>query len=261
MPYTTPGLGDMLHTCRLGYSYAKHTGESVVLHMSADKFNRDKPEKWKNILKLFPKDSIHLKFHPKKWNRDEKEWDKYLRLQGVNALFYYYGKHPGGPLEYKNIEPLKRKSIDADKFLIYPQLSSKDFSNKIDLPDNYITMQGVGSNSTDDRSINASHIEGLKKIYKEKGYEIVMLGAGNTNPLLEGPESIPYIGYILSKAKLHVGIDSGFLHFAELYLKPEQIHLYAKKRPEYFKHILIPAHHVYRSVANGVQHKFVEDVL
>lgn len=262
MPFTCPGLGDMLHQCRVALSYMMSEGDCVTLHCTADKYNRDKPEKWKNIMKLFPKNSIHLKFHPIK-THDEVEWINYLKYNCglADIKTFYYGKHKGGPLEIENIKKLKDHVVDADTFLKYPRLTSKDYSDKIELPENFITMQGVGSNATDDRSITAKHIERLKEIYKEQGYDIVMLGAGNTNPLLEGPDSLPYIGYILSKAKLHVGIDSGFLHFAELYMKPEQIHLYAKHRPDYFKHILVPSHHVYRSVANGVQHKFIEEVL
>lgn len=262
MPFTCPGLGDMLHQCRVAYCYSKKQGDIVTLHLTGNKFNRDKPAKWKNIMKLFPKPSINLKFHPIN-TYDEKKWINYLRdRHGLRDIkTFYYGKHKGGPLEIENIKDIKEHCVDADSFLYYPQLESRDYSDKIDLPENFITMQGVGSNATDDRSITSAHIEKLKEIYKAQGYEIIMLGAGNTNPLLEGPESIPYIGYILSKAKLHVGIDSGFLHFAELYLKPEQIHLYAKHRPDYFKHILVPAHHVYRSVANGVQHKFIEEIL
>lgn len=261
MPFTCPGLGDMLHQCRVGYSYHKKMNDAVTLHMTENKCNRDKPEKWKNIMKLFPKDSINLRFHSID-TYNEKEWITYLReKQGLNTVkTFYYGKHLGGPLEIENIKNIKEHCVDADSFLYYPQLQSIDYSDKIELPENFITMQGVsGGNCA--RSINEGHIEKLKEIYKAQGYQIVMLGAGNANPLLEGPESIPYIGYILSKAKLHIGIDSGFLHFAELYLKPEQIHLYAKRRPEYWKNIMNPTHHVYRSVASGVRHKFIEEVL
>ena len=261
MPFTCPGLGDMLHQCRVALSYMMSEGDCVTLHCTADKYNRDKPEKWKNIMKLFPRGSIGLKFHPIK-TYNEKVWLDYLVKQGIEAKTFYYGKHKGGPLELDNLRGLtKEQVIDADSFLAYPRLTSKDYSDKIELPENFITMQGVSSNATDDRSINIKHIERLKEIYKEQGYEIVMLGAGNTNPLLEGPDSLPYIGYILSKAKLHVGVDSGFLHFAELYMKPEQIHIYAKHRPDYFKNLLVPSHHIYRSVANGSQHKFIEEVL
>ena len=73
MPFTCPGLGDMLHQCRVAYCYSKKQGDIVTLHSTGNKFNRDKPAKWKSIMKLFPKNTIGLKFHPID-TYDEKRW-------------------------------------------------------------------------------------------------------------------------------------------------------------------------------------------
>jgi ADP-heptose:LPS heptosyltransferase len=38
--------------------------------------------------------------------------------------------------------------------------------------------------------------------------------------------SLKHIAYAMSRAEAHVGVDSAFLHLAQLYLPPERIHLY-----------------------------------
>jgi hypothetical protein len=258
-PFTCPGLGDMLHQCRVGYSYHKYTGKPVTLHITADKYNRDKPEKWAEILGFFSEDELKIEVHNISTYNDVK-WIEHLESKGLDVKTFYYGTHLGGPLEKINIEKIMDKCVDADEFLMYPELTPLDLSEVFVLPEKFITLQGVAANPKDSRCINPRDIEKLKEIYSEQGYEIIMLGAGNTDPRLEGPASLPIIAWIMSKSALHVGIDSGFLHFAELFKKPEQIHLYAKRRPEYFKNLLVPSHHIYRSVASGVKHTFMEDL-
>lgn len=256
--FTAPGLGDMLHLARLGYSYHKHTGLPTTLHINGKKMTREKPETWESIQSFFDKDELLIQSHDS-ITFNETEWVHYLESKGLDVKINYYGKHPGGPLEQSNLKAVWDRAIDADDFMLYPELTPKDFSEEIELPEKFITLQGVSANRCS-RSITPANIEQLKRKYQEQGYEIIMLGAGNTDPRLEGPASLPIIAWIMSKSALHVGIDSGFLHFAELFKKPEQIHLYAKRRPEYFKNLLVPSHHIYRSVASGVKHTFMEDL-
>jgi hypothetical protein len=58
-------------------------------------------------------------------------------------------------------------------------------------------------------------------------------------------DSIQAIGYAMAKADGHIGIDSGFLHMANLYHKPEDIHLYTTGG--------YISHHFVRAKARGVK--------
>ena len=42
-PYTTPGLGDRIHSCLLGYQYARACDEPVTLHLTQDKVTGGAP--------------------------------------------------------------------------------------------------------------------------------------------------------------------------------------------------------------------------
>ena len=79
--------------------------------------------------------------------------------------------------------------------------------------------------------------------YKEQGYEIVRVGGEASIPDMN--DSIQAIGYAMAKADGHIGIDSGFLHMANLYHKPEDIHLYTTGG--------YISHHFVRAKARGVK--------
>ena len=74
------------------------------------------------------------------------------------------------------------------------------------------------------RSIPEAEINIIENRYKEQGYEIVRVGGEASIPDMN--DSIQAIGYAMAKADGHIGIDSGFLHMANLYHKAEDIHLY-----------------------------------
>ena len=73
----------------------------------------------------------------------------------------------------------------------------------------------------------------IENRYKEQGYEIVRVGGEASIPDMN--DSIQAIGYAMAKADGHIGIDSGFLHMANLYHKPEDIHLYTTGGYKYHK--------------------------
>ena len=54
-PFTTPGLGDRIHSVLLGHLYSLLHDDKVTIHLTADK--NDKPRKqqsWPEIISLFP---------------------------------------------------------------------------------------------------------------------------------------------------------------------------------------------------------------
>ncbi|NDB79776.1 hypothetical protein EB155_07900, partial [archaeon] len=63
-PYTTPGLGDRIHTIYFSYLYAVANNTPVTIHLDSWKYG--KPHKlasWKEVLELFPKDIVNIQYH------------------------------------------------------------------------------------------------------------------------------------------------------------------------------------------------------
>jgi len=54
-------------------------------------------------------------------------------------------------------------------------------------------------------------------------------------------------GCAISKARYHVGADSGFLHLAQVYKKFEDIHIYSPVGG-------YKSHHLWRAINNGCKH-------
>ena len=113
-PYTTPGLGDMTHTILIGYLYGLKNNIQVTLHLTSDKWNRDKPDTYQALLDLLPRNCVYIKVHPVSGVSDD-DFIKYIRQQGIDAELYCYMdiRH-----KYDTIQ-----AIDiSDCFKIYPCL-------------------------------------------------------------------------------------------------------------------------------------------
>jgi len=87
---------------------------------------------------------------------------------------------------------------------------------KIELPDNFVTTQWDAKQNY--RVLDPKRIKNIESYYKAQGYDIVNIG----NRKYEYPQCL----YILSKAKHHVGADSGIAHLAKLVMPADKIHLY-----------------------------------
>ena len=88
-PFTTPGLGDRVHSVLLGHLYSLLHNDKVTIHLTADK--NDKPRKqqsWPEIISLFP-DTVTYKDHDVQ-DLPEDEWLAYLNENGYDAENYYY---------------------------------------------------------------------------------------------------------------------------------------------------------------------------
>ena len=236
-PFTTPGLGDRVHSALLAYVYGKKHNEKVTIHITKDKF--DKPHKkqsWPEILDLFG-DTLSLKVHECE-NLYEHQWIAYLKDKGYDAITYFYkdtmDMHPNDPPIPNRID-----MVDISEYLDdYPRLTYNGDA-KLLLPENFVTAQFEGGS---DRVLNEDKVVQILNEYRMQGLEIVHIGKNAEHPDLK---EIPYMAYAMSKAKYHVGIDSGMLHIATLYKQNEDIHLYHNGK--------FRSHHFVRGVRNGMK--------
>jgi len=181
MPYTTPGLGDRLHSVLFAYNYSISHNTPVTLHLTDDKWNysRDsrndmKIRSWREILGLLPSGHVSVEAHDTMGYEDESLWIRYLKDKGISASEYWYSDYPG-PRE-------SIKEIDASHYLKqYPCIDS--IVDDIDLPNKFVTMQfdsnnvpALVDNPNDSRKIPPKTAQKLRDNLKEKGFDIITVG-------------------------------------------------------------------------------------
>ena len=95
-PFTCPGLGDRIHSILTARQYGISHNTPVTVHITDDKWSvangkkSDKKKKsWKEIIDLFPENTVHIKPWPVE-NLYENEWLGFLKDQGIDAEIYYY---------------------------------------------------------------------------------------------------------------------------------------------------------------------------
>lgn len=227
-PFTCPGLGDRVHSVLLAYLYSPI--EPVTIHITVDKWSiangvmsDKKCKSWLEITDLFP-NNIIIQPHPIE-NIPDVKWVDYLRNLGYDNVTTYHYK------DAFNMHPNDFEiGEDASVWLqTLPMLKAEHYN--INLPKDFITTQ---FDSTDkQRSISLLQQTTITNKYRAEGFDCIEL---------TGDMSLKQIAYILSKAKYHVGIDSGMLHMAMLYLPYNRIHLYNNG---------YKSHHLLRAVRNG----------
>ena len=234
-PYTTPGLGDRVHSAMIAYQYGKAHNSPVMIHITDDKWSiaggkasGKKKKSWIEILSLFPSDTLYLEPHPVE-NLSEVDWIKYLKSKGYDAYIYHYADtihmHPNET----------RVGIEMSQYIReLPKL--KPIVNNGWLPDEFITVQW---DSTDSQRTIPEAMR--KEIHDKYGCPALYVG-GEGKGLLKS--SIPHIGFAMANAKFHVGSDSGMMHVAQLYKDYEDIHIY--DRPGSYR-----SHHLVRAINNG----------
>jgi hypothetical protein len=219
-PYTTPGLGDRIHTAILGWVYGQCTDEPVTLHLTDDKWKggqfSNKPESWAEIISLFPAGRLQVCHHLVS-PRSEAEWIEYLKSCGYDVEQYGYGG----------------AGFDISRYLrVIPFLKAPP--QDIDLPERFITVQW--DSNAKSRTIPAHK---RAEVLERYGCEAVIVGGEAKDDRLRW--SLKHIAYAMSKAVHHVGADSAFFHLAQLYMPWWSIHLYTQA----------PSHHSLRARDNG----------
>ena len=237
-PYTTPGLGDRVHSAMIAYQYGKAHNSPVTIHITDDKWSiaggkpsGKKKKSWIEILSLFPSDTLYLEPHPVE-NLSEVDWIKYLKSKGHDAYIYHYADtidmHPNET----------RVGIEMSQYIKeLPML--KPIVNNGWLPDEFITVQW---DSTDSQRTLPHNIR--EEIHRKYDVPALYVG-GEGKGLLK--DSLPHIGLAMANAKAHVGSDSGMMHVAQLYMKYEDIHIY--DRPGSYR-----SHHLVRAINNGTKY-------
>ena len=90
------------------------------------------------------------------------------------------------------------------------------------LPKKFITMQWDAGQQR--RRCSEDEIQRIVDFYKDLGYDIIGVGGQAGNAMLRN--DLHKIAYIMSKADLHVGVDSGFMHLAKIVMPSNKIHIY-----------------------------------
>ena len=105
----------------------------------------------------------------------------------------------------------------------FPKIKVKDYSKDMPpLPKKFITMQWDAGQQR--RRCSEDEIQRIVDFYKDLGYDIIGVGGQAGNAMLQN--DLHKIAYIMSKADLHVGVDSGFMHLAKIVMPSNKIHIY-----------------------------------
>jgi len=253
MPYTTPGLGDRIHSVLIGYNYSILNDTQVTIHLTKDKYFRpDKKASWHEILELLPPDRVFVEGHDVK-ELKEHEWLLYLRKKGINAKLNCYKDFPQR-FEFP-AELTDNDWFDAGKVMShYPCV--EPIVDNIELPEKFVTVQfdcnkvPYYESSNDIRKIPPMKVLEILAQWKSRGYDTVFVGGDGAPNLGKNPGSLKNIGYAMSKAAFHIGADSGFFHLATMYKPKENIVVYANRGSGM-------SHHIIRARSNKVKIELV----
>lgn len=220
-PYTCPGLGDRVHSVLLGYQYGLKHGQPCTIHITSDKNGKPRKKRsWTEIVSLFPEGSVQVVAHDVKGLPDV-EWRAYLAEKGFETEAYCYAD------TFKENVLDRRVPLDAAELLReYPRLDPPEKAVTI-LPSKFITTQWDSSGPGWGRKLAREWIEKIMGKYEDEGYKIVVVGGDSESETLRN--SVRHIAFAMSEADLHVGVDSGMMHLAGLYRKPEEVHIYTSK--------------------------------
>jgi hypothetical protein len=225
-PFTAPGLGDRIHLLTLAWCYSVATSLPVTLHVTKDKFEGRKEASFYEILELFPDEKIHIQMHEVSGISDTS-WLDYLRERNIDAELFSYNDHLG---RYES-----RESLDISKYIVdIPFLQKPNVEKSLNLSHKYVTSQWDSNAPT--RTLKKDIREKVLQNYRKLGYEIVTVGGESEREILR--TSIKAIASVMARAEYHVGVNSGFMHLAFLYLPFEKIHIYNEPTGYWEHHIL-----------------------
>lgn len=227
--YSCPGFGDIVHSCLLTYLYGQAHAEPATLHIASHQYNRDKPATWAEVISLFPAGTVFLQPH-KTGTMTDQEFLDLVQSQASNAELHYYKKYPG------KLQTPIAPFFWVDDYLVaekFPCLGATDVNEEIQLPDRFATMQ-IDATSLQ-RRLTQDQIQQVYRKFADLGCEIVVVGGDAMDPALR---KAPGAGYAMSRASYHIGVDSGYMHLAQLYFRPENIYLYTNRDEGKWEHHL-----------------------
>ena len=135
-------------------------------------------------------------------------------LNNLNYINYYTYNISEENKEYQDL-----LSFHKD----FPKIKVKDYSEYFpDLPEKFVTMQWDANLKR--RRCSKNKVKNITEFYENIGYKTIIVGGQAENDTLRN--DLHKIAYIMSKASLHAGVDSGFMHLAKIVMPSNKIHIY-----------------------------------
>lgn len=226
LPYGVPGFGDIVHSCLLTYNYGLAHNQPATLHIAPHQYNRDKPDTWKEVINLFPKDSLYLKVHDF-FEQDDSKFLKLVQQSHPDAILHYYEKYPG------KLQKVLQPSFFVDEYMKTFPCLPYIMSSEIKLPEKFVTAQFDPTSKK--RKLKPDQLTLIFEKWQNLGYKVITVGGQSSNPLLR---RATHVGFAMSKATAHIGVDSGYMHLAQMYFKPENIYIYTNRQESQWEHHL-----------------------
>lgn len=150
-----------------------------------------------------------------------RQFDELIEMFSF-PCFYYHGV----PVEGENYfchNPDGNEHVEFYENRDFYRFDTKSwYMPELGLPPKYVTAQFDGTQ-------NRNYLRRPKKIldeYREKGYEIVMVGGQATIPQLQPkPGNLKNISNVMSRSQGHVGVDSGMMHLAKFSMPVSKIEI------------------------------------
>ena len=222
LAYSCPGFGDIVHSCLLTYLYGQAHGEPATLHIASHQNNRDKPEIWAEVVRLFPDNTVTVQAHDtRSGGYTDQSFLDLVRKQHPDAVLHYYDRYPG------RLQRVIQPSFFVDSYMAnYARLPGRPTPLPLDLPERFATCQVDASSKK--RHLQPAQLQRIQEKFQALGCEIVTVGGQAQDPKLR---TATYAGHAMSRAEYHIGVDSGYMHMAQMYFEPNNIYLYTN-RPE-----------------------------
>ena len=174
--------------------------------------------------------TIHKRYTPNPTQKQEFIcWDELSSLFKPRHMILEMSDNFNSNLKFLNYPRynIGSKNDDYQNLLSslgdFPKIKVKDYSKEMPpLPKKFITMQWDAGQQR--RRCSEDEIQRVVDFYKDLGYEIIGVGGQASSPMLRN--DLHKITYIMSKADLHVGVDSGFMHLAKIVMPSNKIHIY-----------------------------------
>jgi len=207
------GLGDIIDWCCTVNMFAEYEPDECIIYIDPNHIvikSKKLDTLWKQLSSLFDR-NIVLKII------DSNDYSDILldisqNKTNSNIINDRYFKTKGNKYQ-------KLLYLLGD----FPKIKVKDYSEYFpDLPEKFVTMQWDANLKR--RRCSKNKVKNITEFYENIGYKTIIVGGQAENDTLRN--DLHKIAYIMSKASLHAGVDSGFMHLAKIVMPSNKIHIY-----------------------------------